>query len=294
MDEKMDLLVEYEMNLTTASTLTIIGVAGNAAIIIVILRSKLLENSFFRYMIAASIFDILNVLLLWMSPVYEILNINRFSLNCKLNIYFNMLVSHLCPWMNVLSSIDRYLSVKYATKFEIRKKFKYQFLAILFVCLIIGLIDTPFIFFVNVTTNGTLGSGCSTINNHLAFLMAVLEALMSFTLPCILMILSACVIGYELIILKKRTMNKKDFVKEKRMLKTLLSMNLFFFVTYSPYSFMLLAYSVLNKNYFGTLAYYIVRVLYRVYSASTIFVFLASNILFRQNFISMINCFKKK
>ena len=200
--------------------------------------------------------------------------------------------------MNVLSSLDRYLSVKYPTKFKFREKFKFQLIAILLLCSLVSLIDAPFAILADINNS----SSCSGVapkympfitNQQASFFMVFLSALMETILPCSIMVLSTCFIGYELIVLKKKTVNKKNFKKEKKMLKTLSSLNIFFFITTAPYSILILVYLILNGHFYGTLSYYIFHNVYRIYSSFSFFIFLASNTLFREHFISLISCFGK-
>ena len=290
----MNTLTAYYLNLVSSSTLTIVGVVGNLLVIVIMTRKKLIENPFFRYMIVSAFFDILNVLFLWISPTYDFLQINRIDINCKIYVYFSCLVVHLNPWLNVLSCIDRYLSVKYPTKCAFRKEFKYQFLAISLVSLSIVLVDIPYAIFVKVAKNGSISSGCTYSSRESSFYLMILQTLVNLILPCFVMLISIYFIAHELLVMKKKTTtSKKSFIKEKKIVITLFAINFFFIVTNLPYSLLLMIYYLLNKNFYGTLAYYIVRIVYKMYSSFAFFVFLASNTLFRDYFISIFSGMRK-
>ena len=283
-------IIANNITIISSAVLTLIGSIGNTMSIFIMTKPKLLKDPFFRYMISATIFDNFSIFFLWISPSFPSLGLNTVSLNCKMNIYFGFLVSHYGAWMNVLCSLDRYLSVKHPTKCKFRKKFKYQFLAILLVCLLVGLIDTPLAFYVDVSKNQSSTNGCSARSNGVY--LAGLGALMETILPCLIMAVFTTMIGYELIILKKKTTNKKHFTKEKKMLKTLSSVNIFFFITTSPYTLYMFILGVLNEEFYGTLNFTILRNIYRIYPTFGFFVLFASNTLFRNHFFSFFVCTK--
>ena len=220
---------KFYLNLSSSSVFTIIAFVGNNLVLFILTRENFIENSFFRYMIVATLFDTFHVLTIWPSNFPDFFLVNSIDISCKLYAFLAIVSGLGSPWMNLLSSIDRYLSVKYPTKFKFRNEFKYQALAIFSICLAICSVNVPFFLFVNVGENGT---GCVADTLDAGFYMNCLNLLMSTIIPCFFMLLSTGMIGYELIVLRRKTFgNLRHFHKEKRLVLTLFILNFFYMAT---------------------------------------------------------------
>ena len=200
-------------------------------------------------MIVATVFDTLHVLTMWLSNFPDFFTVNTLDISCKLYAYLSIVFGLGSPWMNLLSSIDRYLSVKHPTKYQLRNEFKYQAIAIISICSVICLVNVPFILYVDVGT-GLNGTGCMAVTFLAGIYMNGLNLFMSTIIPCFFMLLSTVMIGYELIVLKRKTFNNmKNFYKEKRLVVTLSILNLFYLITGIYFCFVNFMY-ILNESLF--------------------------------------------
>jgi hypothetical protein len=122
--------IHYYFNLTTAITISIIGLVGNTLVFYILTRPKFLKQSIFRYFLVTTGNNSFVLLTMWFYCMPDLFLMNSNSLSCKLTQYFGYLFYQFCPWIIVLNSFDRYLSVHFPTKFEFRTKLKYQVLAL--------------------------------------------------------------------------------------------------------------------------------------------------------------------
>ena len=98
-------------------------------------------------------------------------------------------------------------------------------------------------------------------------------------------------LGYHLIRQKKRFERiKSSFSKERKLVKTLISIDSFFLICYLPFSINQLIHDISPNDFLSDYFYYVTDILTYIYSASNIFIFLASNQKFRSYFISLFCC----
>ena len=110
-------LEAYYFNLVTAILFTVFALIGNCLVIFVLTKPKFLEVPLFRYLIVATIVETISVSFIWASGFPNVFGINSYDINCKMYVYLSFVFLQFGPWINVLGSIDRYLSVKHPTKF---------------------------------------------------------------------------------------------------------------------------------------------------------------------------------
>lgn len=292
MSKNIDPIVIYNFNLFSNGILTAIGLVGNTLVIYILLQPEFIKISMFRYLIAATIFDTWNLLLCWPSIFPDAFFVNQLSLSCKLYLYLFYIPFSASPWTFSLSSIDRYLSVKYPAN-KTKNKFKYQLLAIILVTISISLVYIPFYIYHDIdTVNGT---GCVPTSFLIEFYLDLLDTVVSTVIPFTIMIVSTCLISYQLVTQKaKLQQNKKKFEKEMQLIKTLCIMDIYFLICNLPYCVLTVVDDLMGINYFGTFAFYVLNALTYVFSSCDFFVYLIFNKLFRKHFFSMISCCRKK
>jgi ABC-type transport system involved in cytochrome c biogenesis permease subunit len=124
--------------------------------------------------------------------------------------------------------------------------------------------------------------------------MDIADFLISALIPFIIMITFSCITGYYLIN-NKTKLNLKKFKKEKRLYKILISMNIFFFLCYFPWS----AYVITNDVYilnnisadYMSIVYNITNFIIFLYCSCSFFVHLICNRKFRSYLLA---CLKFK
>ena len=292
MSDTIDPIIAYDFNFISTTVLTAIGLVGNSLVVFILSRPEFLKVPMFRYLIAATIFDTINVLLSWPSVYPDAFQVNNLPISCKLYIYLFYIPFQASPWIIALSSVDRYLSIKYPKSLNFRNQFKYQLLAIIIILIGILLIDIPFYIYHDVLSNET---GCVPTEYKIEFYLDVLDALISTIIPFIIMILStiltSCLIVSQKAKLQKD--NSKKFQKEMQLIKVLLAMDIYFLICNLPYCILTIVDDVLAINYFGTFSFYILNALTYVFSSCDFIIYFSFNKLFRKHFLSMISYFRK-
>ena len=288
-------VIEVYFNLISSIFLTFIGLLGNSLVIFILSRKKFLKVSLFRYFIIATITDTLNFLFIWPANAPDFFKMNTYAIICKLYQYLSYIAYQLSVWIIVLSSIDRYLAVKYSNRFNFRNEFKYQAGAILTILIVLMVVDIPFLLFYDIYEDGNQSfCGYNPTYISLGFYMDLLNSFISVFVPFFVMISTTILIGHHLIKHKlKLQQNRTNFQKEKQLVKTLCGMSLFYLACTLPFCILTVTYDALGINYFGTLEFSIVNFLTYVYSSCDFFIYLSCNKLFRQYFFYIISCGRK-
>jgi hypothetical protein len=199
---------------------------------------------------------------------------------------------HFFPWINVLNSVDRYLTLKYLERFQFIKKFKYQVLALFIIFLIILLINIPVYLNVDKTDNGTY---CDFPDKQIGFYFFFFNLIISCVIPFSLMIVSTFLLLHFFITQKIRlAQNRRNYKREKDFIKSVLILDLWFLICYSPFCIMSFLANSLDFNYVDNdtwiLAFDISVVLAMAETSCNFFIYLSSNKLFRDYFFSIILC----
>ena len=269
-------LEKFYFNLVTAVILTVFCLIGNSIVLFVLTKPKFLEVPLFRYLIVATIVETISVLFIWASGFPNIFGINNYDINCKMYVYTSLVFLEFGPWINVLSSIDRYLSVKHENKYNFRNKLKYQAIAISIIFLLIILIDVPYF------ENGmVINNACDSTPGYPVYMIFILLINMHCILPSLSMIIMDGMTIYQLIVRRKK-FNKTKFDKEVQLAKFLFSNNLVFIILNSPFAIYLGVQYFIGVNFFITFGYRVVVVLQKIDYSCIFIVYYFSNKLFRK------------
>ena len=285
------MLDQENFNIISLAVTSVVSLIGNSLVLFIITRPRLLKVAMFRYYIAVTIIDTINVLatFLYVFPKYTGFNTNKFS--CKLINFTTNVAYILSPWTTLLACSDRYLSVKYPSSLQFRNDFKYQLLAITIVFSVITLINTPFYIFSILDENQTFCKMASDF--QVEFSMDLFNAFQATFIPFLLMILITVLTARELFISRKK-FNKQKFRNEIKFIKVLLAMNFFFLVTNLPYSILNVYYYTIGiSNFIDTFLYDAFLFLNNIYYSCDFFVFFMSNRLFREYFFKLIRSRKR-
>ena len=289
--------VLYYFTLITPAVLTGIGLIGNTLVLFILLKKKFRKVSLFRYLSISTVFDTFNVLLAWPGNLPNYFLINDYSASCKIYQYLCYMVFQIPPWINVISSADRFVAVKYSSRFHFRNGIKFQAFIVSTVCFLLIIINVPYFLYYDIQQNGNeTFCGYNPNNISIGFYLDILNALTSTIVPFILMVTSTILIARYLITqkLKLQKRNKRKFRKELQFVKVMFTMDSFYLFSNLPYCILTITYDSLGIQYFGTLGFDIVNSLSYVYSSCDFFVYLACNKLFRCYFISMISCLRRE
>jgi hypothetical protein len=231
-------------NAVSAIFLTTFGLTGNIIVFYILTRKKFPSEPMFRYYAISVIFETLELLIIWPFNYPDFFQFNQSSVSCKTVQYFAYLFGEFISWIGVVISVDRFISIKYTHQFQIRKKLSFQIKVLSIMFLISSLIYSPYLIFNDITTSESNETFCAVEDTITSIWIDIADFFISSLIPFIIMIILSCITGYYLIN-NKRKLNVKKFKKEKRLFKILISMNIFFFLCYFPWS----AYVITNDVY---------------------------------------------
>ena len=288
MSDNIDSSLIFTINFTSTAVLTVFALVGNSLVLFILSKPEFLKVSMFRYLFAATIFDTINVLASWPSVFPDAFQINNNSLSCKLYLYFFFIPFQTSPWIISMSSVDRYLSIKYPKSLGFRNKFGFQMTAIIIIVVAIIMIDTPFLIYHDVVSNET---GCAPTTYQVQFYLDILNDLVSTIIPFCFMISTTLLTAYLLINQKaKLKVNSKKLKKEMQLIKILFALDFYFLICNLPCCILTIVDDVLGINYFNTLSFYILNALSNVFFSCDFFIYFSFNKLFKRRFISLLKC----
>ena len=221
-----------------------------------------------------------------------------FEIVCAASVFFVCffvdLFNNYTGWIIVLSLIDQFLSVRYSSKFQFRKKLKFQLLAILITFMALLCIDAPYIVYDDIYFYNN-ESKCITGNAYIDFYVSVTNTLTSAIIPFVLMIIFSGLIGHFLIRHRKNLQIRRKTRKELRMVKLWFATSLFFLICTLPFYIQGLVHDLISfhdpnfffSDYLFDFLYSITWMFSHVPNSFEIFVCLSTNKVFRDYFFSI-------
>jgi hypothetical protein len=287
---------------TIASVLTLVCLIGNSFTCYIFTAKSFRRVSMFFYLAIGTVVNILMLLTIW--PVSAAKDLFKFHSNlfsCKFFTFITFFLSEISPWMITLGSLDRLISVKYLRRFQFRNKLKYQIGIVFIIAISIALLNLPILLYITIGLNRANQTRCGLeIHNlYIGQFLIIKTDIIALFFPFVLMLFSTITIGQHLIANKKKiSINRNKFQKELQYVKTVVSMDFFFFITNAPAIFkgiiQIITYltggypPLINDIWFKLIA----DTLLAIFFAADFFVYYACNKLFRKYFKSMIY-FKK-
>jgi hypothetical protein len=282
-------MIDYYFVRIFSLTLTVFGIIGNSLVFYVLTRPKFIKESIFRYFLVSEIAASSTIVLLWMYYMPIILNLSISTDYCKIFTWLLYVAYNFYPWMNVLNSIDRLITLKYRYRFKYMKKFKYQILAIMAVLFAIIFTSLPTL--INIKKSNE--TWCIVDDIQVGLYIYLSNMLISNLIPFFLLALSTCLIVHYLKTQKRRLqLNVKNYKREKDYIKTLFAMDICFFICYSPLCVMQFLMFVFEIDYLKNdtlnFVFDLTIALAMVQNSCNFLVYFSSNKLFKRYFISMI------
>jgi hypothetical protein len=283
------LIIDSYLIKVCSVVLVIAAVVGDFFIFYILTRPKFLKESIFRYFLASEIASLITIIMLAIYNVPKLLKWNFTSMFCKILTYIFYTIFDFYPWISVLNSIDRILSLKYERRYKFIKKLKYQLLALFSILFIMLLINIPRIFYDDVS-HLTM---CSIDDIEKGFYIYLSHLIISNLLPSLIMIFCTCFIVYHLVIKKKRTCPKiTNYNREKNFVKSVLTMDLWFFICVTPHTVITFlhytdVYVNMNNDDLWKLLFDICVILTSIETSFKFFVYYFCNSQFREYFLSM-------
>ena len=284
----------FTYTLNTISVITIgIGFIGHIVSIIVFLRKPFRANSISTYCISLGIVECL-VLLRFAQNIaliaYDINSLSDLSDElCKWIPYFITLLSSIQPFIMVVFSIDKLLSMSMRTRsFPILKKKWFQLSIVAGIVLFNVAI---YIYFPILIKRREVSPGrlvCDQTATSLFALYITVLLIASLILPFVIMIITS-VLTIRQLIKSRNSIERVGNVGKERKLRdakyaiTSVTLNIMFIIFKMPY----LVFFVLNAYlaYFDVYFFNISSFLFYFYTSSSFFVHLATNSVFRREFL---------
>ena len=275
----------------------IIGLISNPLVLYILTRPKFLVESIFRYFTITVIIDSLNLIEYCLLGLPIIFKWEPSFIFCQITEYIGFVLLSFESFINTLNSFDRLFSVKYITKFNWRKKFKYQAILVIILFLLAAACNSPRVIYFNQADHATCGIVSKFKDSSYIYYYS---AVVTFTLfiPFTLQILNT-VINIHHMIRKKERLNQTqmNFGREKQYFKNVFIIDFWFLMCYLPMNIIniikqKLAVENVTDDWIQVI-YNAFAFLALVKASSNIFIFLYCNSLFREYFISIFNCCKK-
>jgi hypothetical protein len=225
--------INFNLTLSTSIIFSVFGLIGNSLSVFIIIKKQFRRVSFFRYLAFSIINDTIVLITMWLYTIPDYFQTS--SIGCKLTQYFGFLFYQFCPWIEVVSSIDRVISVKYPTKYKFRTKLKYQILisSILFAIMVFLNIPLYWYYDIEVQQDKTI---CTINNVQTQFYVDLASFLVTVIIPFIIMITCTSIIGHIMIKRKIGSLqNRSNIKKEIQLIKVMCALNVFFLLTNLPY-----------------------------------------------------------
>ena len=289
--------IDYYYDIIAATIITVIGVIGNTLVFYILSRPEFRNVSFFRYIIVETFFATAVVLFVWPYNLESLLSLNSDTLSCKLIQFIQYACYQFCSWIIVLSSVDRYMSVKYPTRYHFRNKIQYQTLA-LFICFcLIILTCVPYYKYYDVYIGSNNLTVCSTPDLFTGFYLDMANLFITVIIPFICMMLCTAAIAYHFFKSQLSLKSPKRFRQEVQYIRILIRMNLLFLICNLPYCIQLIIFDVYALHqktfYYSTFIYDITNNLTDSYCALNFLVLFCFNKRFKDYFYKMIKLKKR-
>jgi hypothetical protein len=284
-------------NLIVSIILTAIGLIGNSMVFVILLRKEFRKESYFRYLLASTIVNTLNLVFLWIYILEDALTFDSHTILCKLYQYSSNLIYDFGIWLFMISAIDRLISVKFPMRFTFIYEFKNQILGMIIVFVILAALNTPFFMYNDmfIFNNKTLCMYSQDFLESYSIYIDTWNALICSIIPFFVMTFSAFAIKNTLIEKKKKLLpnNKQKFLREKELFKVMCIVNAFHLFASLPLSILTIVYDILGINYLEELSYDVVNTFIYFNCSFDIFILTFCNLCFR-NFIFNLICCRRR
>jgi hypothetical protein len=276
----------------------IIGLISNPIVLYILTRPKFLAESIFRYFFITVIIDSLNLVGYCLLAFPIIFKSHPPALFCQITEYIGFVLLSFESFINTLNSFDRLFSVKYLRKFLWRKKFQYQAFLVILLFTIASLCNVPYIIYFNESDHATCGIISEFKNSSFIYHFSAIVIFTIFV-PFTIQIFNTIINVHHMIKNKQRlNETQRNFKREKQYFKNVFIMDFWFFVCYLPMNTLQI---IIKKLAIDNVTYGWMQDVYNLFAflalikaSSNVFIFLFCNSLFRQYFISIFNCCKKK
>jgi hypothetical protein len=271
----------------------VIGVFSNSLTILVFSRKRFQNTIFSTYFRIMSLLAIATLLyrIEYILAIFKVFTFrNKSSFLCKMNTYLVYVIPPMSNWIQILITIDRFVSIAKPTKFVWRKKAKFQVLASMGVIIFDILYYIPIIYFSDIPE--LYRNQSAPYLNIISICTPVsfynwLIALHTVDIPFMVIMIFTGLTIQSLFKSRRNSITKSTFTKSKdvKFAITSISLNLLFFLLSFPLSFYLI---LRNFHLFDDETEYLILglfgVLFFINNAVLFFINLIVNSIFRKEF----------
>jgi free fatty acid receptor 3 len=243
------------------------------------------QTATFRYFFSILIFQKIQIIVSLISQInikYGNFYISKYF--CKISNYIFYSNNEFINLIIALNSIDRFLSVKYPINFKFRKTYRFLFISIFLIFIFSALIYSPLLYFISSTDSSSNFTNCNFNDEKIVSWFSISNLIVSIIIPFLIMILMSCLVGYHL--LKGKYEN---LVREKKLFKILVSMDIYFFICHFPFSLNMIlgSLSLLPNNSISVIILLdFGYILFFIHNTCTFFVIFYTSIQFKNIFYS--------
>ena len=222
----------YYSSIIVRVILEVCAVFGNTLVVIIYNTKRFRNQSMSRYLMVQGVFSTIFANLHWAYSLSLDFAFSEFV--CRYLLFVMMAFYQLTSIVSSIISIDRFISVKYPKGFTFKNNLSFQIIFILVSFVASLLIETPYAIYSVPVRNGNFTTTCGfnppTSGDILSMNMLVTCSLIPFA------IMTVSSIGIYILLKRSKTRISKssDLKKEFNMFKTLMGLNLFFFICNAP------------------------------------------------------------
>jgi hypothetical protein len=280
----MDFLHYYYLNIISGAILGFTGIIGNILVIIIYSTEKLRGYAMSRYLVIlaiSDIFELISSIFMNLTTVWKIS-----GLFCQFITFFVTMFFQYCSNIILIVSIDRVVSVKYVKQFNMKNKLKFQLqLAFAALLLTLPISITYSMYYYNVSiVNGT--NYCDFSDPTVGIYVSTTILLTSTLIPFIVLIVCSIIIWRVINGLKKK-LSKIESKKELQLFRTMIGMDLFFFICNTPVCTYLLIVTI-SPSLYNVLIFSILNLISMCHNTFSFFVYFFANKVFREQFWTII------
>ena len=255
------MLKRLQNQITFYACLTIapIGIISNLLNIAVCMRKKIRNETMGFYNLPMSLFNLLSLIagFLQMLPVslghQDLYVLSDYS--CKMLSFLARLCIHTSPWLNIMISFDRMISITYPLRYTWTKNRKLLTQLLFGLLLVISLMNVFNLMFsvVEVTTN--IGANvtyttkiCTCKISIIGTIRDIISQIIRTVLPILIEFVLNTVLIYNLIKSRSNLSLQRSLYRDYKFSFTIVMLNLTFFITHTPL--------LLSLVYINSLNYY--------------------------------------
>ncbi len=295
-------LFDYFFKMIFAPLVIIFGLYGNLMGLVVLTHEKIRKigpTYIYRFLFIVDTFCLAQCLVVYMKFAYKIdLSIMYGFITCKLMYFIGYVLDAISPYLLVYISIEKYVAIIYSHKRSILNSEKNQLIFLTALIIFNGFLyaEVPVYFQVfkkdlNLTLESNQTSStymCYFVRYSDQLISAAIDILNRLCVPLVLMTVFSTLLISAIFKSRRRISNlsnpNKQLKRDVRFAITSFSMNWLFFILNLPISLAFIFPVIMDVNTLFVSTYYIYFISYAI----NFYIMIATNSLFRKEFLDLI------